>query len=129
MVPTLHPGDWLWTRRPGSFRRGQIVVLQHDQELLIKRIVGLPGETVAIRHQCLFINGHLLSEPYVPETAFLQPQSDQMWTVGAGTYFVLGDARDDSLDSRRLGPISADEIIGTAVCRLWPPPFVLGSKE
>lgn len=90
MVPTLHPGDLLWVRKPDSLMPGQIIVFRHDQGLLIKRIVELPGEPIA-----------------------------------PGTFFVLGDARDDSLDSRRLGPITVDRIVGAAICRLWPPPFAL----
>jgi len=127
MVPTLRPGDLLWMGKTGSFKRGQVVVFRHDQELSIKRIVGLPGDTVAIRHQHVLINDHSLSEPYVPETAYLQPQSDRTWAVVPGAYFVLGDARDDSLDSRRLGSVAAGQIIGVVVSRLWPPPFALGS--
>jgi signal peptidase I len=121
MVPTLRPGDVLWVRRPGSFRRGQIVLLRRDEELLIKRIVGLPGETVAVRGGHVQVNGAPLAEPYVPPTAYLEPKPDQTWNVKEGTVVLLGDARDDSLDSRRLGPIGADQIVGTAVCRLWPP--------
>ena len=90
MVPTLHPGDWLWAHKPGTLKVGQIVVFRHDQGLLIKRIIEPPGEVVA-----------------------------------PGTFFVLGDAREDSLDSRRIGPVAADQIIGVVLFRLWPPPFAI----
>jgi signal peptidase I len=95
------------------------------QGIRIKRIIGLSRETVEILNGRVHIDGHPLSEPYVTSVSYLQPQSDRTWTLAPGTCFVLGDARDDSLDSRRLGPISADQIIGAAVCRLWPPPFAL----
>jgi len=126
MSPTLHPGDFLWIRKTNTFLRGQITLIkQSNQELHLKRIVGMPGESVEIRAGSVRVGGQSLSESYVPEASRLQPQSDQSWNLGSSECIVLGDARDDSLDSRRLGPIRIDQILGVAVFRLWPPPFAL----
>jgi signal peptidase I len=126
MTPTLHPGDLLWFRKTRTFQRGQIALVRQDEtELKIKRIVGLPSESVSIRAGNVSINEQPFSEPYVPPTAHFQPQSDCSWMLGPGQFIVLGDARDDSLDSRRLGPVHLDQIVGIAGFRLWPLPFRL----
>jgi signal peptidase I len=126
MSPTLHPGDYLWIRRASFFQRGQIALTRKGEaDLHLKRIIGMPGESVAIRAGIVQIRGQALPESYVPEASRIQPQSDQSWDLEPEQFIVLGDARDDSLDSRRLGPVSVDQIIGVAVCRLWPPPFAL----
>jgi len=126
MTPALRPGVLLWVRKTPTLDRGRIVLVKDDHHgLYLKRVIGLPGEEVGIRAGRVLINGVPLDEPYVPPTAYLEPKPDQTWSVERGTYILLGDARDDSLDSRRLGPVTADQIIGVAICRLWPPPFKL----
>jgi signal peptidase I len=119
MTPTLHPGDILWAKNPHDLKRGHIVVFMKTA-LLLKRVIGLPGERLQIRSGRVLINETPLSEPYVPETAYLEPQTDGHWNLEPDAYFVLGDARDDSLDSRKLGPINRDEIKGIATFRFWP---------
>ena len=126
MSPTLHPGDFLWIRKTNTFHRGQIALLkQRNEEFHLKRIVGMPGESIQIRAGSLRIGGQTHAESYVPEASHLQPESDRSWVLGASGCIVLGDARDDSLDSRKLGPVTLDQILGVAVFRLWPPPFAL----
>jgi signal peptidase I len=86
---------------------------------LIKRVIGLPGETVTIANGQVAINGQPIDEPYLnglPTQCF----QNCTITLGAGQYFVLGDNRPNSLDSRSFGPVTADNIIGQVVLRYWP---------
>ena len=123
MVPTLYPGDLLWAVpvKKTELARGQLVLLELPSKgAFIKRIVGLPGERVELRSNGLIIDGRPLDEPYVPSASSIQPQADGAWTLAPGSCFVAGDARDDSLDSRRLGPIPLEQIIARVKIRLWP---------
>ena len=108
-------------------RRGEVVVFRFPEEErdFVKRIVGLPGDTVEIRAGEVFVNGRPLNEPYVTD-----PDSGSMGpiTVGEGSYFVLGDNRRRSDDSRPRGagpgsqwrPVPAESIVGRAWLRYWP---------
>src|SRR5882762_3679350 len=113
MTPTLHPGEVLWAEKPQNLQRGDLVVFRKTT-LLLKRVIGLPGEELQIHSGRVLVNDTPLSEPYVPETAYLEPQPDGIWNLERDAYFVLGDARDDSLDSRKLGPVKREEIKGVA---------------
>ena len=86
---------------------------------LIKRVVGLPGETVEGRDGHVYVNGYPLAEPYLqPDTYTSEfPRT----RVPDDSVFVLGDNRANSADSRRIGPIPIDSIVGRAVARVWPP--------
>jgi signal peptidase I len=102
-------------------RRGDIVVL-HDPtggtELLIKRVVGLPGERVTMSDGRVYIDGVALTEPYLSQSTF---GNGRTWLVPPLTVFVMGDNRGASRDSRVFGPISLDQIVGRAIFRYWPP--------
>ena len=119
MMPTLRPGDVVWAEKSHTLARGHLVLVKKTT-LLLKRIVGLPGEKIDWRKNRVSVNGKPLSEPYVLETSRLEPTLDGTWTLEYGTYFVLGDTRDDSLDSRKLGPVKLEDIKGIVVRRLWP---------
>ena len=102
--------------------RGDVVVLDspRQDELLIKRVIGLPGETVTLRGGRVYINGALLEEPYVQEFC-TYPSCDGTWELGPDEYFVLGDNRSHSLDSHTFGPVPRSAIKGIARLRYWPP--------
>lgn len=111
----------------GDPSRGEIVVFSRpnqpgDQPPLIKRLIGLPGETIEFRDTYVYINGTRLEEPYLNEPCTPRNCEDQSWTLGAGEYFFMGDNRNHSLDSRSFGPIERQQIIGRAILRWWPPP-------
>lgn len=98
-------------------RSGDIVVLRdpQDQGHAIKRIVAKPGDAVYIKHGQVYVNGELLNEPYLkPDTeTFASPDyRAQYWVCGAGYYFVLGDNRYNSTDSRIYGTVSRQHILG-----------------
>ena len=120
MAPVLAPRDYLLTRliRGGREpRRGNIVVFQAGDRFLLKRVVGLPGETVKIEGGVLLIDGTPFAEPWW--SAATRP--DGLWTVPADSWFVLGDNRADSAnDSRSRGPVSRGALHSVAVARYWP---------
>ncbi|MGH3649854.1 MAG: signal peptidase I [Acidimicrobiia bacterium] len=86
-------------------------------EDLIKRVVGLPGETIEIRDNHVVVDGTPLEEPYLPEV--FMPDEPPV-TVGPDEVFVMGDNRDASFDSRRFGPVSRDDLVGEAFVTIWP---------
>ena len=105
----------------GEPRRGQIVIFGYPKDpkqIYVKRVIGLPGETVAIQSGSVLINGKLLAEPYKTYEAHgdMAPHA-----VPAGQYFVMGDNRDVSDDSRYWGDLPRSDIIGQAVACYWPP--------
>ena len=100
--------------------RGDIIVFhnQNTDEYLIKRLIGLPGDTITIQDGHTSINGAIISEPYVENRS-----RDTMHPVklNVGQYFVMGDNRPFSRDSRATGPIEGSTIIGKSWLRFWPP--------
>ena len=85
----------------------------------IKRVIGLPGETVEIRRGRVYVNGHILDEPYVP-AQFADGSTQGPFMVPENQYFVMGDHRASSNDSRVFGPVPLDAIYGKAVFAYWP---------
>lgn len=84
---------------------------------LIKRVIGLPGETVEISGNTVLVNGAAIDEPYLTE---LFMADEGPFLVGTGEVFVMGDNRNASFDSRRFGPIQMDDLIGEAFVTIWP---------
>lgn len=125
MQPNFHTSDRLIVDRVSMFlggpARGDVIVLDspRDDELLLKRVVGLPNETVVIEDGRVFVNGELLDEPYVAEYCTYR-SCNGTWELGAQEYFVLGDNRSHSLDSHSFGPVERDSIRGIARVRYWP---------
>jgi len=119
MVPTLKPGDVLWAAKQAALKRGEIVLIEKSG-LSVKRVIGLPREHIALRGGKILVDNKPLSELYVAPATYLQPMPDYEWNLGEDAYCVLGDARDDSLDSRRWGPVARAEIVGVLTRRFWP---------
>jgi signal peptidase I len=127
MVPTLKYGDRVLVNkfiyRFTEPERGDVVVfksVQDDQQDLIKRVVGVPGDKISVRGGRLFVNDELQREPYVnkkmPDRSFAAPT-----TVPENHVFVMGDNRANSQDSRVFGPVPKENIEGEAFLRFWPP--------
>ncbi len=129
MEPTLRIGDRVLVNKLSykvhDVNRGDIVVFERPKDEppdaikdLIKRVIGLPGETISTQNGQVFIDGRPLSEPYLPTgtvTDNLPPTK-----VPDGEVFVMGDNRGDSRDSRFFGPIDQGLIVGRAFVRIWP---------
>lgn len=104
-------------------QRGDIVVLDNPNGgiNLLKRIIGLPGETLHLKEGQVYIDGRPIEEPYILEQCNRQRCEDAEWVLGKDEYFVLGDNRNNSLDSSNFGPVDRSLIIGRAWIRYWPP--------
>jgi signal peptidase I len=124
MEPNIHANQRLVVEklsyRLHGPRRGDVVVL-HDptgaDELLIKRVIGLPGERVTVTNGRVFADGLALPEPYLDQDTESPSQS---WVVPPFHVFVMGDNRGASRDSRIFGPVPIDQFIGRAIFRYWP---------
>jgi len=124
MEPSLHEGQFVVVNRIAyrwnEAERGDIIVFRfplNPSRRFIKRVIGLPGNTVTIRGGDLYIDGQILDEPYLAAT----PRYDGEWVIGPDELFVLGDNRNNSSDSQNWGPLPMEEIIGKAVLVYWPP--------
>ena len=123
MEPSLHDGDLLLVRRPRAAPlRGSIVIIDtpRDNGWQVKRVVGLPGERVTFDDGLLFINDVHHTEPYLGGLPAYLGLDRTSFPVGDDRYFVLGDNRAHSSDSRSFGPIAANRIVGIVIARLWP---------
>ena len=125
MAPKLRQDDYLLVRRfEGHNRqpvRGDIVVVATPERIQLKRIVALPGEHVAFSDGMLIINGDRLVEPYLHGLPPYLGLDESNYALERDEYFVMGDNRTHSTDSRHYGPVKRVQIEGRAVCRVWPP--------
>jgi signal peptidase I len=126
MLPRLEDQERIFVNkfvyRFKSIQRGDVVVFSYPLDpdrFFIKRVIGLPGETVQIRNGRVFINGAELKESYVPRK-FLSPENDPPVAVSANHFYVLGDHRNSSNDSRFWGLVPRQNIYGKAALRYWP---------
>ena len=126
MLPMLEDQDRLFINklafRVGEIHRGDVVVFlyPHDQtKSYIKRVIGLPGDQVRIDHGRVSVNGRELVEPYVP-ARFSDERSESGMTIPPDEYFVMGDHRSISSDSRDFGPVDRKLIYGKAAFVYWP---------
>src|ERR1700730_998670 len=102
--------------------RGDVIVFWYPldrSKSFIKRVIGLPGDTIELRSGHLYLNGKELLEPYVPPF-YLDGSSYALRRIPADNYFVMGDHRDSSNDSRMFGPVARQYIYGKAVFAYWP---------
>lgn len=123
MAPTLKQGEVVVVnKRARTPARDDLVTLRspQDGERVLKRVVGVGGDVVAIRDAILYVNDVEVQEPYVDHESI-----DALYygpvTVTRGSVLVLGDSRADSIDSRSYGEVSLRDVTGTVVARLWPP--------
>ena len=137
MSPTFHNGEYLLTNklayRTGAPNRGDVIIFRAPATAhcptggacdFIKRIIGQPGEEISLKGGHFYINGQLLPEPYLPEgldtSGDYYLSENREITLAEDEYFVSGDNRHGSSDSRAWGPIKAKAIIGKAWVRYWP---------
>ena len=141
MVPTLQVGDRIMVNKLSydfhDVHRGDIVVFKRpplemqDFPDLVKRVIGLPGESISTKDGHVYINGKLLAEPWLPPgpSSYTGALPDDQYPqynmpgpvkIPMGEYFVMGDNRTDSEDSRYFGPIPQSLIVGRALAVVWP---------
>ena len=125
MLPTLENGDVVVVSHVdvlrGSIKRGDIIVFhlgsKKEGEYLVKRVIGLPGDTIELKDGIVYVNGTRLCESYV---VYKDHSNYGPVTVPEGRYFVLGDNRPASRDSRYFGPIPISSVVGKVVFRVYP---------
>jgi signal peptidase I len=123
MQPTLHEGEFVLVNklayRLGDFQRGDIIVFHYPRnpaEDYIKRVIGLPGDTVVVENEHVIVNGQVLDEPYISAP----PLYTSSWTIPEDQIFVLGDNRNQSSDSHSWGFVPFPNVVGRALIIYWP---------
>ena len=123
MEPALINGNVVIAVRDGTFDRGDVIAFYYNNKILVKRVVGLPGEWVDIdKNGNVSIDGERLEESYLDEKALGECDIDFPYQVPDGRYFVMGDHRSVSSDSRNseVGCAAEEQIVGRLVFRIWP---------
>jgi signal peptidase I len=126
MLPRLEDRDRLFINKYvyhlSAIERGDVVVFHYPRDpekSYIKRVIALPGDRLRIDHGVVYLNGKAQAEPYVPEEYRDRRSMDEM-VVSADTYFMMGDHRSISSDSREFGPVERSLVYGKAVFVYWP---------
>lgn len=123
MNPNLCEGEIVVSVKSSNFKTGDIVAFYYNNRVLIKRIIGTPGDIIVIKENGdVYVNNTLLDEPYLTQKSYGNADIEYPYTVPQNSYFVLGDHRDSSVDSRSslVGCVEKEEIIGKIVFRVWP---------
>ena len=123
MEPTLTHGDIVLLTKTTKFSRGDICGFSWNNKILIKRVIGIPGDWIEIDTDgTVYLNGEKLDEPYANQIAFGECDLEFPFQVPPEQYFVLGDMRESSIDSRNtlVGCVETEQIIGKIFFRIWP---------
>ena len=123
MEPTLVNGDIVLLTKTTALERGDICGFSWNNKILIKRVVGIPGDWIEIDSDgTVYLNGKKLNEPYADQIAFGECDLEFPFQVPQEQYFVLGDMRESSIDSRNtlIGCVETEQIIGKIFFRVWP---------
>ena len=123
MEPTLSGGDIVLLMKTTRFERGDLCGFTWNNKLLIKRVIGTPGDWIEMDTDgTIYRNGEKLDEPYVQQKAFGECDLEFPFQVPLEQYFVMGDMRESSIDSRNtlIGCIPKDQIVGRVFFRIWP---------
>ena len=123
MSPTLEHDEIVVLMKTKKFDRGDLVGFYYQGKILLKRVIALPGDEVAIDAQGnVYVNGALLDEPYVTDKSLGDCDLQFPYRVEGTSYFVMGDRRSNSVDSRNstIGPVAVEDIIGKVFIRVWP---------
>ena len=123
MTPTLHEGQFVVSIKGSGFQQGDLVSFYIGNNLLVKRVIALPGDWVDIKADgTVLVNGVALEEPYIKAKAFGQCDLELPYQVPESKYFLMGDDRESSKDSRSsvIGCVAKDQIVGKIVFCVWP---------
>lgn len=123
MLPTFEPGDIVVSVKKKKFDAGDVIAFYYENKLLVKRYIAGPGDWVKIEEDgTVYVNGNKLEEPYLTEKSLEPCDIEFPYQVPENKYFVMGDSRTVSIDSRSsaVGCISEEQIVGNIVFRVWP---------
>lgn len=123
MSPTLEHDEIVVLLKSSDFERGDLIGFYYQGKILLKRVIALPGDTIVIDAEGnVYINEELLEEPYVTEKSLGDCDLDFPYEVPGDGYFVMGDQRSNSVDSRNsvIGAVTSEDIIGRVFIRVWP---------
>lgn len=123
MEPSLNDGDIVLLVKMDDLKNGSLCAFHYSNKILIKRIIATPGDYIWIEPDgTVFLNGEPLDEPYVSEKALGECDVEFPYQVPENSYFVMGDKRETSIDSRSsvIGCIAEDQIVGRIFCKIWP---------
>lgn len=123
MEPTFEAGDLVLSSKVSDLKRGDLLAFSYDNEIMVKRIVAIGGDIVGMdENGVVSVNGEALDEPYVKSLTLGQCDIEFPFRVPDGKYFVLGDNREMSVDSRskEIGTVAESQVVGRLVFRLWP---------
>ena len=123
MEPSLKDGDIVLLVKTDRMKTGDLCAFYYSNKILIKRVIGTPGDYIWIENDgTVFLNGQPLDEPYISEKALGECDVEFPYQVPENNYFMMGDHRETSVDSRSsvIGCIPEDQIIGKIICKFWP---------
>ena len=128
MEPTLQTGDIMIVNKIANnlgidYKRGDIVIVNSpiDDKLYIKRVIGLPNDKIFIKDGSFYINDHKLNENYLKDNTITKETTFiNSWNLESDEYFLVGDNREKSNDSRKFGPIKRSDFVGKAFLRIYP---------
>ncbi len=124
MNPVLREGEIALSVKGSSFSPGDVVAFYYNNKLLVKRVICGPGDWFNLQADgTVYVNGNPLKEPYLTEKSFGQCDLELPYQVPEGQYFVMGDQRESSVDSRltQVGCVPLEQIVGKIVFCVWPP--------
>ena len=123
MEPALKNGEIVVLVKTSKLKHGDLCGFYYSNKILIKRVIGLPGDAIVIDNDGnIYVNGEMLDEPYISEKMLGDCDLEFPYIVPEQSYFVLGDQRSNSVDSRSavIGSVTQDNVIGKVVMRVWP---------
>ena len=123
MSPTLQDGEVIFSVKTSDFEPGDVISFYYNNKILVKRVIARPGEWVNIDMDGnVFVNNVPLNEPYLADKAFGDCNIELPYQVPDGKFFVMGDHRSTSVDSRStaVGCVAQEQIVGKILFRVWP---------